>query len=261
VAGGLVVKLGSSNTTAATVPASILVKLDALQRSASFTVTHLPVTYSQGIVISATCAGQLYSADLQINPFQIQGISANPSSFAGGSKSVGTVTLNAKPGSKAGSQIVHLLKSQNVIGVPLNCTVPLGSATGTFSITSSTVTVTTQATITGNLGTSSQQATVTVQAPALESIAVKPTSVVGSSSTAVTGGILLTGPAPAGGIVVQLTSSNPTVVRLPASVTVPAGKSSVSFKVGHAKVTQTVAVTLTATSGGTDKTTSLSVKQ
>jgi hypothetical protein len=64
--GGLVVTLGSNNTAAATVPASVTVPAGAT--SATFSVATKAVTASTGVVISATGGGVTRSATLTVNP-------------------------------------------------------------------------------------------------------------------------------------------------------------------------------------------------
>jgi hypothetical protein len=65
--------------------------------------------------------------------------------------------------------------------------------------------------------------------------------------------VSLTGPAPSGGLVVSLANSNTAVATVPASVTVSAGATSVSFTVTTRSVTTQTSVTLTATAGGVSR--------
>ena len=65
--------------------------------------------------------------------------------------------------------------------------------------------------------------------PVLASLTVNPSSVVGGSPS--TGTVTLTGPAPAGGALVSLSSSNTSAATVPASVTVAAGATSATFAV------------------------------
>ena len=94
-------------------------------------------------------------------------------------------------------------------------------------------------------------------AASLSAVSVNPTSVVGP--TAATGTATLTAAAPAGGAVVTLSSSNPAVAGVPASVTVVAGASSASFSVSTSAVGANTSVTLTGTYNGTSRTSTLTV--
>src|SRR5258705_8399704 len=72
-----------------------------------------------------------------------------------------------------------------------------------------------------------------------------------------TGRVGLGGPAPSGGVVVALSSGNTSLVTVPASVTVPAGQTTVNFTANTQPVTQTTGVMVTASSGGTTVSTTL----
>lgn len=72
----------------------------------------------------------------------------------------------------------------------------------------------------------------------LVSVSVKPSTVVQGLPSL--GTVVLSAPAPSGGAVVSLTSSNPNVASLPASVTIPAGATSVTFMMTTNAVTNTL---------------------
>jgi len=80
---------------------------------------------------------------------------------------------------------------------------------------------------------------------ALSAVSVSPTSVVGGNSS--TGTVTLTSPAPAGGILVGLSSTNSTV---PPSVTVAAGSTTATFTVATPVVTSTTSAVITASYNG-----------
>jgi len=93
----------------------------------------------------------------------------------------------------------------------------------------------------------------TILLPALDQI----TFANGATSTSAFGGnpapatVLLNGPAPSGGAVVALSSSDPATAAVPASVTIPAGATSASFTATTQPVSTAKNVTLTATWQGT----------
>jgi hypothetical protein len=74
-----------------------------------------------------------------------------------------------------------------------------------------------------------------------------------------TGTVTLNRPAPAGGAMVALSASDPKAAKVPATVTVPVGLSSVSFSVQGSGVSATTAVTLRATYNGGTAAVSLTV--
>ena len=93
--------------------------------------------------------------------------------------------------------------------------------------------------------------------PALSSFTLNPASVRGGSAS--TGTVTLSAPAPAGGAVINLISSNANVVTVPASIIVPAGATSASFGVTTGRVTRLTSVVITATYNNTSVSTTLQV--
>jgi hypothetical protein len=91
----------------------------------------------------------------------------------------------------------------------------------------------------------------------LSSLSVNPTSVTGGNSS--TGTVTLSGPAPAGGAQVALSSSHTSMARVPSSVTIAAGATSASFTISTRTVTASTAVTISASFSGAGKSASLTV--
>ena len=253
---GATIKLTSSNTKIVTVPASV--KVVSGNTTISFAVTHLLVQTAQQVVITATYNGVSQNAILNVGPYTVSSITISPSSVLGGTPASGTVTLGAPAGTKSGAIVVKLTSSSKAITIPATVSVPVGSSSAKFNITTIPQSTDATATVTASLTSGSQRASITVLAAKLKSLSVTPTTVKGSATTAVTGTVTLTGPAPTGGFVIKLTSSDPSAT-VPATVTVPAGKSSATFKVSHTKVTGQTSVTLTATHGTDTQTAALTV--
>jgi len=80
--------------------------------------------------------------------------------------------------------------------------------------------------------------------PLLAQVTFAPASIIGGVAT--TGIVQLGGPAPAGGVVIALTSSDPALASVPASVTIPGGASSATFDVASAAVAQPASVSVNA---------------
>src|SRR5207253_2478610 len=80
------------------------------------------------------------------------------------------------------------------------------------------------------------------------SVAVNPAAAIGEA--AVSGTIVLTAPAPPGGLTFQLTSSSPAAASVPASVTAAGGTTTASFPVTAHTVAARTDVTISATAGG-----------
>lgn len=79
-------------------------------------------------------------------------------------------------------------------------------------------------------------------------ISLNQSGVSGGSSAEMT--VTLAHPAPAGGVTVALSSSNPSVVPIPQSMAIAAGETAASIALPIAAVSQTTSVTLTASYGG-----------
>jgi hypothetical protein len=162
----------------------------------------------------------------------------------------GTVTLSPAP---AGAVQVLLASSRpDVVSIPtelpFSVIVPAGATTASFTVNgpevASSTTVTLSATLTGLTQTAPLTIT-NANGPSPSSLTLNPSTVVGGSSSI--GMVTLSGPAPAGGVVVSLFSYAP--VTVPPSVTVPAGQVSASFTISTAPVTFGTVVGITAAVG------------
>src|SRR6266576_491309 len=172
------------------------------------------------------------------------------------SPATGTVTLST-PAFSGGATVILSSSSWGLANPPSQITVPEGATTATFNIGTSSVSQPTPVTITGSYAGITQTATLTIEPPSLGAEALGPASVTGGSTS--TGTVTLNQQAPAGGIVVSLSSSDSTVADVPATVTVPQWATSASFTVTTSAVAQMASVTITASSGGATQTVSLTV--
>ena len=91
----------------------------------------------------------------------------------------------------------------------------------------------------------------------LASLSLSQSSVQGQQQAS--GVVTLTQSAPSSGVVVNLTSSNPTVAQVPATVMVVGGQSSASFTINTSTVSSNASSTISATFNGTTRTAPLSV--
>jgi hypothetical protein len=191
----------------------------------------------------------------------LSSLSVNPTSVTGGNSSTGTVTLSGP--APAGGAIVALSSGNTTVAsVPPSVTVAAGATTATFTVSTTAVAGSTTVTISATYGSATRSAllTVTPASPppaTLSSLSLNPTSVTGGNSS--TGTVTLSGPAPAGGAQVALSSSNTTVARVPSTVTVTAGATSASFTVSTSAVAASSTVNISAIYGGANKSASLTV--
>ena len=100
-------------------------------------------------------------------------------------------------------------------------------------------------------------AAASVQPPKLVGLKVEPSSVVGGRAS--TGTVTLSGPAPSSNAAVTLSSSNSSLVSVPATVTVPAGATSRSFPISTKPVKRTKTLTIHASYNASSLTATLTI--
>ncbi len=93
--------------------------------------------------------------------------------------------------------------------------------------------------------------------PALAALTSSRATVVGGTSFSAT--VTLSGPAPAGGVVVSLASSNPALLKVPAGVVVAAGADATTFAVATAVTRRNPSATLSASHAGVTRTATVTV--
>jgi hypothetical protein len=182
-------------------------------------------------------------------------LTLSPNKVLGGGASIGTATLTGP--APTGGAVVTLVSDSKSVVVPGTVLIAAGSTLNVFNVTSLSVAADTTATISGSYN-GTQKGMLVVFAPLIPaSITLKPTSVaVGEVST---GTVALTGPAPSGGAVVSLSSSDVTVATVPASATIPEGKTSADFPITAHGLPKTGSVTITASLGGASQSATLAV--
>jgi len=239
--GGAIIVL-SGGTPVAGIPPSVTVP--AGQTSATFSASTSPVAAQVVVPIKATYQSATRTANLTVNPAALLSVNLSPTSLTGGSSSAGTVTLTGT--APTGGLVVKLSSNSAMASLPASVNIAAGQNSATFTVKTEVVTVQAVAIISSTLGTDSKTAGLTINPPSLASITVAPSAVVGLSSS--TGTATLSGAAPAGGIVVNL-STNQNAAVIPATVTIPAGKTSATFTVKTVAVPAQVIATLTGTQG------------
>ncbi|MBM3724379.1 MAG: hypothetical protein FJW40_02990 [Acidobacteria bacterium] len=224
-AGGYVVALASSNTAVATVPANVTVPAGAT--TATFTITTNPTASNAAAVITATAGSGVRSQTLTVTPPQLVSVTlAEPLASAQSSFGGNAVTLNVP--APASGTTVALSSSNAAVTVPASVVVPAGATTATFNISVGSLAANGTATITATLAGGSQTALLNLQVVRLSFI--NPLSNISSGRTSTINEVHLTGPAPAGGALVQLSVTRPEVFNSPpVSVLIPEGQTKASF--------------------------------
>jgi len=197
-------------------------------------------------------------ADGQVS---LDSLAVTPASVVGGQSSTGIVTLS---GPAPGTGVTVTLSSTNpaVAGVPPSVTVGAGLSSASFSITTFVVASSTPVDIIASAGGATKTATLTVTPPPLpklSSLTLSPSTVTGGSTS--TGTVTLSGPAPAGGALVELASSKPALAAVPPNVTVAAGTSSASFTVSTGTAPSNTSAVISASYNGSAKTATLTIRK
>jgi hypothetical protein len=172
----------------------------------------------------------------------------------------GTVTLErAAP---TGGTTIQLESTNTArLTVPASVVVPAGATSANFAITPKATNNDTNVIIYARhiVGTTTWVKSMgfRVRARYIIGLSVTPATVKGGNST--TGRITISGPAPSNWVGVSMTSSNPTVVIVPATVGVGPGLSAANFTIRTTAVATRTTVTITARHVGKVLTTTLTV--
>ena len=182
----------------------------------------------------------------------LSSISVSPAAISAGQSGAGVVTLTVP--APAGGPAVSLTSANPAVAVPATVTVPaLGTSAG-FSLTTSQVSSSTVGNIVASYAGVSKSVTVTVNPapiPALAALLISPAKIAAGSVAVAT--VNLTAPAPAGGLLVSLSSSRPNLASTPANLLVPAGKTTATFDVKTNFIRRNTIVNIRAMAGGVQK--------
>ncbi len=243
----------SSNNSGVTVPASVTVP--AGQTSTTFPVSTSAISGSTSVLnggwiwIAASTGASSQAIPISIYPAQLHFISASPGSVTGGGSATGTVGISGT--APAGGISVSLSSNSGLVTLPATVTIPAGSSTATFSISTATTSSAVTATLSAIYSTVTKTCSFNIGVSVLlHSIVANPGTVVGGSTS--TGTVGLTGPAPSGGVTVNL-SSNSVSAMVPSTVLIPAGSVTATFGITTAPVSSAVHATLTASLGAVSK--------
>ena len=182
------------------------------------------------------------------------GLGFNPATLTGSLSSTGTLYL---VGVVPTSGFTANLTSNNSAAASGPITVPAGATSGTFSESTSSVSVSTTAILTASDGTYSAAANLTLQPPALLSLGFSPKSTFGAP---VTGTVTLSAPAAVDTTVnLSVTAGSSAIVSAPSTATVAAGFSTGTFPVSVHSVSTGTVVKMSATLNGVTKAGSFTV--
>jgi len=254
-AGGTEVRL-ASNSPCVAIPSSVTIP--AGRNYASLSLMPTAVSRATAVTLTGTMGGATQKVSFVVdNGFQF---SVSPETVLTGTSTKGTITLTAPapPGGLAFSLKAEVSGSVSVT-MPSTVTVHAGATQASFPISTGASTSDGFATVTAvdPNGLSSLSYFDIAATWELQDIQVNPTSVSAGSQVPVT--VTLNLPAPSGGIVVSLGSSNASAVTVPPTVTVPAGQTFATVAATVQKLNVGTSLTLNANLDGETRTASLSV--
>ncbi|HEX8492145.1 MAG TPA: hypothetical protein VF658_04835 [Pyrinomonadaceae bacterium] len=268
--GGAVVSLRSSNTSVATVPASV--SIPSGSNLARFTVSTRAVSTTTNVTITATHNSSSRDVILTVTPTTAPPAAPSLISPANNAILPPSQSINFSWNAVAGAATYEIqIDDSSTFSAPL-----IVSRTG-LTQTQTAQTFTSERRYWWRVrgrnsgGTTGAWSVVRVfeikrgappppppPGPAtLSTLALSPTSVVGGNSSQ--GTVTLTTAAPSGGAVVTLLSNNTAVATVPASITIAAGSTTTAFTVTTRSVTSSTSVTISAAYGGVTRTATLTL--
>lgn len=201
-----------------------------------------------GTAISGLDSGFMIEAKQK----SFRSVAVTAKTYTGGK--VAKFTVSAYGSHTAPRTITLSTNSPAFCPVPASVVIPAGSVSATFNVNLTATAVLRGIRVTGTHDGVARSAVFNLVPPDLASVTCNPSSVQGGNSA--TGAVYLNGPAPAGGWVINLSSSG-TNVNVPATVTVTG--TSKTFVITTNAVSNTVIRTITASKGSITKTTTLTV--
>jgi hypothetical protein len=248
-AGGTTVRLVSSDPNIVRPPATLFIPAGATD--VDFAIPTSAVAVAMRVIIETGTDIDGYRAPqtwLAVTPPgspppppSLSSLTLSSSTVLSGSTVTGTLRLTSP--APAGGAVVRLQGSmEGQVIVPQSVTIPAGSISGTFTTTPAPETPFPRwVFIQGSYGTSGgSQARILEIDPApgpARLLAIGPASqdLIGGHSGRASVALVI--PAPAGGGTISLTTDNPSIIHVPASVTIPEGNSATSFAIGTSAVT------------------------
>lgn len=241
-AGGTVVNLSSNNTDILTLPSSITIPQGS--SFANFQIETTEVSNNSTVKITANLGFTTKTTSVTVLPGDqtspvLLSVVVSPGSVLGGESLTGTVNLNI-PSPSSVTSVSLRSSSPDLVIVPDNVTVPIGSTSANFSIQTTNVMIDTQVIIVATLDTTTKDTSLTLLSeeqtiPLLLSVIVSPVNVLGGES--LIGTVSLNIPSQTSETNVSLYSTVPDLVIVPDNVIVPIGNTSTDFSIQTTNVT------------------------
>lgn len=264
-AGGVDVTLLTDDASFVTFPGGNSVNVPQGENFLNFQIETKGVDQQRNFTVSASSLAVGIARTLTLRPANLLSVTFQPGRVAGGTSSTGTVRLDGLPGPSGFN--VDLSINGNPAGYTLTPTTLNFTPNDrqlTFTVGTPPESVNVSRVILANRpaqGTYSAQAktgTLFVDANFLTNMTLSPTTVnAGGTST---GTVTISNTAQAGGVVINLTSSNPAVASVPSTVVVAAGNTTAQFTVTTAATALDSVVQISAIRGTNTIVRNLTVK-
>ena len=244
--GGIAVHVQSSDASVVSVPPSV--SFGPGETAVQFPVTAQSVTTPRAVTVTARLWDRTSTAQLTVNPW-LSKLMVNPSAAASGDTVAGTLVLST-PAPDGGLLVALAADKPAALTVPTSVLVAPGQKVATFDMVAGSVTKTTTVSVSASYLAESRAATVYVN-PAgaqIKAFVISPASVLGGQSAQ--GVITLTKRAPASGLNIALTSSDPSGVTVPTYVNIPGDRTSGFFEIITKAGLPAESVVVTATISG-----------
>ena len=242
----------SASSPSVKVPTTV--KVMAGSHSATFTATTTKDFTGTAMIEASYLGAKSYTTVTSSASPSVISLKVNPNSVKAGGVVQGTVTLN-NPASGLGTVVA--LSTEGPAWCGSSVTVPSGQTSATFQIGTSGVSARTTAVIYARTGDVVRSDKLSVTPAKFTGFTLDPTSVVGGVRS--TGTLTMDGPAPQGGLAVTL-KSNRNEVKVPDSVLIPGGQSSVNFNVDTTFTPFPITATIAATADSVTKRADLEIK-
>ena len=263
-AGGAVVAISGAIANLLTLPASVTVPANAT--SATFTASAGSVPSGQTAAITASLNGSLQQFSLSFTAsVLISSVQCADHTLVSNATTTCTVTLSGS--APAGGEVVTLSETiANFLMLPASVNVPANATRATFTASTGSILSTQIAGIIAavSIGGARQIAATWIELitgasgpTPISSLQCTASTLASNGSTTCT--ITLIAAAPAGGAVVTISGGIAKVLTLPASVSVPANATSVTFMASTGSIPSTQTATITASLNGFSQLFSLSL--
>ncbi len=244
--GGIEVQLSSSSPITAGVPETVLVTEG--ETSETFVVTTAAVSADVPVLVTAAANGGSRSVPLLVRPPILQGV-AVPNVVSSGSTVRGTIALNYNAPS-GGLQVDLVSSNPAALSVPTSVLVPAGTNRLDFNASGLDVGQPTAVVVTASAQSVSRTADVTVMPELLSDLVIASPNIIGGNDLIAT--VVLTRPAPAGGLAITMTTLEPLLCEV-SNVVVPEGLTAFDVSIPTNGVSELTGVTIMASEGRSTK--------